>query len=290
MMSPNTDERFVRVVEDDGLYTPSIKQHSIRKIRLHNHYIALFSRATKKKWPQRAYLGLYAGAGRARVEETAEVIETSAISALRVSDPFTKYIFVDNKSDCIDALETRITALGSDHDVSYIESDVSEAIPEIVKVMPTYSRSKGLLSFCFVDPFSAKLDFDVFRRLGRKYRMDFLVLLMLGRDIRTNFRRYYQDDTDTRVANLIADESWRKDWADQGLQPRHLIWFVLDKFGKAMSKLGYQQTKLGEAEPVRTAHGNVLQYYLVLYSKHRLGRKLWRETRKGVDPQRGLGL
>ena len=289
-MSVNIDEKFVRVVEDDGLHTPFIKQHSVRKIRLHNHYMTLFSRATKNTWPQRAYLGLYAGAGRARVEESGEVIETSAISALRVSDPFTKYIFVDNNRDCIDALKTRISTLGNDYDVCYIEQDVSKAVPEIKRAMPSYSRRRGLLSFCFVDPFSAKLDFDVFRRLGTQYRMDFLVLLMLGRDIRTNFRQYYQDDTDTRIADLISDEYWRNEWVGRGLRPKHLIWFVLDKFGKAMSKLGYQQTTLGEAEPVRIAHGNVLQYYLVLYSKHSLGRKLWRETQKSVDPQLGLGL
>ena len=289
-MSAHVGERFVRIVENDGLYTPSIKQHSVRKIRLHNHYVTLFSTATKNKWPQRAYLGLYAGAGRARVEESGEIVETSALSALQVRDPFTKYIFVDNKPECISALESRNKALDNDHDVNFIERDVSGAVPEIVGAMPSYSRGRGLLSFCFVDPFSAKLDFDVFRRLGTRYRMDFLVLLMLGRDIRTNFQRYYQDETDSRIADLIADESWRSEWVDRGLQARHLIWFVLDKFGKAMAKLGYQPTTLDEAEPVRIAHGNVLQYYLVLYSKHDLGRKLWRATRKGVDPQLGLGL
>ncbi|MYA41546.1 MAG: three-Cys-motif partner protein TcmP [Gemmatimonadetes bacterium] len=172
----------------------------------------------------------------------------------------------------------------------FIEEDVSDAVPEIIKVMPTYSKANGLLSFCFVDPFSAKLDFNVFRHLSSRYRMDFLVLLMLGRDIRTNFQRYYQDDTDTRIGDLVADESWRNEWVDRGLRARHLIWFVLTKFSKAMSNLGYQQTTLDEAAPVRIAHGNVLQYYLVLYSKHSLGRKLWRETQKTVDPQMGLEL
>ena len=289
-MSANIGEGYVRVVDDDGLYTPSIKQHSVRKIRLHNHYVALFSRATKNNWAQRAYLGLYAGAGRAQVEESGDIIETSAISALQVRDPFTKYIFVDSKSECISALEARINAITNDRDVEFIKRDVSEAVPEIIRVMPSYSRARGLLSFCFADPFSAKLDFEVFRRLGGMYKMDFLVLLMLGRDIRTNFQRYFQDHTNTRVGDLIADENWRKEWEERGLQPRHLIWFVLDKFGNAMTKLGYQSMTLDEAEPIRITHGNVLQYYLVLYSKHRLGQKLWRATREGVDPQLGLGL
>ena len=79
-MSDATRGGLIRGMEDDGFYTPSIKEHSLRKIRLHNYYVRLFSTAMKKKWPQRAYLGLYSGAGRALVEETGEIVATTAVS------------------------------------------------------------------------------------------------------------------------------------------------------------------------------------------------------------------
>ena len=285
MNGTTTDATFAGGLGDDGLYTPDIKEHSHRKIRLHDYYVSLFSTAMKKKWPQRAYVGLYCGAGRARVVETGEIVDTTAMSAVQVRDPFTKYVFVDNDHRCVEALEARIGGLDNDHDVSFIKKDVSEAVPEIIKVMPSYGTDRGLLSFCFVDPFSARLDFDVFRRLGGRYKMDFLVLLMLGRDVRTNFRRYLEDEDNTRIARLIDDEGWRNDWRDGRLQPRHLIRFVLDKFGNAMNRLGYQSATLDAAEPVRIAHGNVLQYYLVLYSKNPLGAAFWDATRSGLDDQ-----
>lgn len=276
---------------DDGHYTPDIKEHSLRKIRLHNHYVSVFSTAMKDKWPQRAYLGLYSGPGRARVAGTGEVIATSAMSAMQVRYPFTKYIFVDKNPDCITALRARVDTLDGDHDVSFIQEDVSAAIPAIIREMPTYGRAKGLLSFCFVDPFSAKLNFGVFRALGSRYKMDFLVLLMLGRDVRTNFKRYFQDETNTRIADLISDEGWRDEWVANRLQPKDLIRFVLEKFGKAMTSLGYQATTLDDAaEPVRLSHGNVLQYYLVLYSQDRLAGKFWRAARDALDEQRSLGF
>lgn len=50
------DTPHVGGLEDDGHYTPSIKEHSLRKIRLHNHYVSVFSTAMNDKWPQRAYL------------------------------------------------------------------------------------------------------------------------------------------------------------------------------------------------------------------------------------------
>lgn len=282
-MDAALEDGLIRGLEDDGLYTPIIKDHSLEKIRLHNYYVRLFSTGMKNRWPQRAYLGLYSGPGRARVATTGEIVATTAMSALQVPDPFTKYIFVDNDPKCIEALEARARALDGDHDVSFVEKDVSEAVPAIVRKMPSYSKDRGLLSFCFVDPFSANLDFNVFRALGSRYRMDFLVLLMLGRDVRTNFQRYFSNESNTRIADLIADKSWRKEWVDRKLQPRDLVRFVLEKFGEAMTTLGYQSTTLDEAQPIRLAHGNVLQYYLVFCSRHGLGHAFWNATRQGVD-------
>lgn len=160
-MNVHTGPELIRRLEDDGFYTPAIKEHSLRKIRLHNYYVRLFSTSMKNKWSQRAYLGLYSGAGRARVIETGEIVATTAISSLSVPDPFTKYIFVDNNPECIAALQARTRALGRHTDVSFITRNVSEAAPAIIKEMPSFSSDRPLLSFCFVDPFSAELDFSV---------------------------------------------------------------------------------------------------------------------------------
>ena len=222
--------------------------------------------------------------------ETDEIVETTVMSAFRVRDPFTKYIFVDNDRRCIEALEGRISALDDEHDVSLIRRDVREAVPEIIRAMPRYGPDRGLLSFCFVDPFSAELDFNVFRQLGGRYKMDFLILLMLGRDVRTNFKRYFEDESDTRVANLIDDPEWRSEWAASGRPSRHLIRFVLKKFDAAMTRIGYQSARPDEAHPIRLIDRNVFLYSLVLYSKDRLGQRFWEATRSGLDPQLGLGL
>ena len=225
------------------------------------------------------------------MEDTGEIVATTAISALQVPDPFTNYIFVDNDPKCIAALEARVRALGGDHDVSFVEKDVSEAVPAIVRRMPTYSKGKGLLSFCFVDPFSAKLDFSVIKQLGSRYKMDFLVLLMLGRDVRTNFRRYFKDEGDTRIGRLIDDEDWRAEWATREYRPSNLVRFMLEKFDEAMTDIGYLRARPDDAHPIRLREKkNVLLYYLVFYSKHDRGHAFWNATRQGVDDQLYLPL
>ena len=174
--------------------------------------------------------------------------------------------------------------------MSFIEGDVAVAVPEIIRAMPSYSRSRGLLSFCFADPFSAKLDFDVFRTLGSRYKMDFLVLLMLGRDVRTNFGRYFEDENDTRIARFIDDDNWRADWKARGYRQRNLMRFMLEKFNQAMTRMEYQPQRPDDAHPMFVEKKKVLLYYLVLYSKSDLGRTFWNAARSGVDTQLSLAL
>jgi len=281
---------FLRNLEDDGLYAPEIKPHSLQKIRLHNYYVSLFATAMKGGWPQRAYLGLYSGAGRARLAGSGEIVETTALSAFRPKHPFTKYIFVDKDPKCTSALRERIGALPGDFDCDVIESDVGEAIPEIVKVMPRFSADHGLLSFCFVDPFSAALDFDVIRELATRYKMDFLVLLMLGMDVRLNFKRYLEDPDDTRIGALIGDPQWRDEWNGRGLTRKDLVRFVLEKFNASMTQLGYAPSRPADSHPIRVMGKGVFLYSLVLYSKNPLGQKFWQATRAGTSPQLGLGV
>jgi len=280
-------DNFLRNLTHDGLHTPVIKRHPLEKIRLHNYYAGVFSTAMKNTWPQRAYLGLYSGGGRARLADTNEIVETTPMSVLRIRDPFTKYVFVDNNQSCVRSLEQRVATLSAGPDATCICADVNSSLPQIQEAMPAFSRQRGLLSFCFVDPFSADLDFRVIKTLGRKYRMDFLILLMLGLDIRINFRRYLEDPGNDRIGALIDCPHWRTEWAASGRPHRQPIRFLLDKFDQAMRGLGYDA---GTPQSIRVTGKGALLYFLVFYSRNPLGVKFWEDARRRVSIQMTLGL
>ena len=65
---------------------------------------------------------------------------------------------------------------------------------------------------------------------------------------------------------------------------------MLDKFNQAMERVGYSAVRPDDAHPIRLLekNKNVLLYYLVLYSKHPLGRAFWDATRRGTDEQLSL--
>ena len=276
-----------RCEEDDGLYLPEIKRHSLEKIAIHNRYAELFATAVRKKWPQRAYVGLYAGAGRARVVPTGEIVETSALVVVRQMYPFTHYVFADNNETCLGALRQRIEALNIAAACEFVPGDVNGVIAEIRRALPSYRRGMGLLSFCFVDPFDMTLQFSTIRALG-DLRMDFLVLLMLGLDARRNLRSYLHDPTSTRVGDLIDSPDWRREFQDSG--NRSIVKFILTRFDAAMSGLGYMPTTDDTRVSVYAAGTRVLQYILAFYTKSSLGQKLFKAARQSLTPQLGLDL
>ena len=106
-----------------------------------------------------------------------------------------------------------------------------------------------MLSFCFVDPFAADLKFSTIRALAR-FKVDFLVLLMLGRDVRTNFNRYFEDSSNTRIAELIDSPGWRKDFVASG---ESVVRFVLRRFDEAMGSLDYKSSQAELTHQVKIA-------------------------------------
>jgi three-Cys-motif partner protein len=266
---------------------PTIKEHSLEKIIRHDYYAELFSTGMKTTWKQRAYLGLYSGAGRARIENTGEIVETTAMSAFRLKTPFTKYIFVDEDERCTAALSARIRALPTGFDVSVLTGDVNTLAPQIQSVLPRYSRANRLLSFCFVDPFAANLQFATIRKLAA-FRMDFLLLLMVGRDARANFRLYFENEESSRIADLIDCADWRGQY--RRAADKNIVRFLLGRFDDAMQRIGYRGASKSDYHHVNVAGKGVMQYILVLYSKHELGQKYWGAALSGSTPQLGFDL
>ena len=254
-----------RTPVNDGLHMPTIKAHSVEKIRRHNFFARMFATGMKNKWPQRAYIGLYSGAGLARLDSDGSVVETTALSALR--EPFTHYIFVDSDPECIRALEQRARPYQDDKSVHFVLGDANECVPAVRSRLPRFSKANGLLSFCFVDPFNAGVKLETIKGLA-SLKMDFLILLAAGLDVRRNWRLYLSDEKNSRIADFIDCPDWRREFRDSG-EPSP-IRFVMRKFDAAMVGLGYKQPRPAHHHAIKT-NGRFL-YYLSFYSKHERGQ------------------
>jgi three-Cys-motif partner protein len=155
--------------------------------------------------------------------------------------------------------------------------------------MPPYSTEIGLLSLCFVDPFRADLPFDVVRQLSQ-FKMDFLIVLPLGFDIRRNLAHYLDETIDDRIADLIGDPNWRQEWQRSDRPQREFIRFLLQRFDHAMETLDYKGRDLRDTFDVKVKGMAVFLYALAFYSRHQKGLDFWKTTLSGTDPQYRLGI
>jgi three-Cys-motif partner protein len=268
--TPDSDAALV--VPGDGLHTPTIKPHSLKKIRAHNRFARMFATSMRAKW-ELAYIGLYAGAGHARLHGTDTTVQTSALSVLRQPHPFKHYIFVENDADCLGALSQRWRAVAPTANVHIIPKNVNESIPDVRAKLPS---STGLLSFCFVDPFNTNVKFETIRALT-DLRIDFLILLMLGNDARRNFANYFWDPTSNRIAEFIDRPNWREEFQADGKPVR----YVLNAFDEGMQRAGYPSARQN-LHRICAEGTSVLQYMLAFYSKNPVGTKLWMECMKSL--------
>lgn len=215
-----------------------------------------------------AYIDLFAGPGRARVQETGEDIDGSPLLALKHERaPFTKLIFCDWEPENADALAVRTTG---DERVRIITGNCAERIEDAVAEIPPYG-----LNFTLIDPFGpAGLRWTVLERLASVERIDLLIHFPTGA-MKRNFENLNFD-------LIVGTTEWRRD-----VRTPHDVTRLIDHLRNSLVRVGYtgdQVRSMGIKTPQQ-----LLLYHLVFVSKHSLGNKIWESiTKTDARGQRSL--
>lgn len=271
-------------LEDDGLHTPTVGSWSDVKYRLISNYAEMFSTSMRKQWDKRVYIDLFAGAGRARIKDSTQIVATSSLLAMGVTHPFDRYILCDAEPRCIGALRERVNREYPDLDVVYLNGDCNEIVEDILGSAPPYSRTSRVLSFCVVDPYNvSNLKFKTIERLSSIYA-DFLVLIPSHMDAHRE-QAAYLGERSTAIEELVGNADWRVE--HEGYR-KQFGTFVVDQFGQSMKKLGFIYEGPGTEVLVKLPKKNVKLYYLSFFSKSKLGMKFWNEAQKYSDDQMSL--
>jgi three-Cys-motif partner protein len=254
-------------VHDDGLPIADVGQWAKDKHALLTEYIKISSGARAKfLGPSEAtYIDPFAGPGRARVRETGEVIDGSAVAAWKASTvaaPFTRVVVADIDANCVNATYRRLRAAGCDHVVS-MQGPAVETVPNLRAQLDPYG-----LHFALLDPFNLEdLAFSVLEDLSQLRRVDLMVHLSTG-DMQRNFASYSQEE------NAILDRfapGWRKvvDLKSPPFDQRQAIvkyWF------SSLKRLKLPAAP--EMHRVRNSKGSTM-YWLVFMSRAEVARKFW---------------
>lgn len=106
-------------------------------------------------------------------------------------------------------------------------------------------------------------------------------------DANRNEQNYVLSRNKTRE-NFVGNPDWRRHWDEEKAAGKPFDHFVVEEFGRSMHKLHYIDPGIRDALLIRSDEKNLPLYHLALYSKHKLGGKFWKETKKYSDPQTGF--
>jgi three-Cys-motif partner protein len=199
-------------------------------------------------------------------------------------------VLVDEDPHCIDALRSRARQVGMEERVGLIPRDVNLSAQEVLDALPDWKRDGGVLSFCFIDPFKVDLDFQVIRSLAH-LRVDILLMIPLGYDVRRNWRDYvHKEPMRNRLSAFLGESDWVAAWADLKRPYAEFPRFVQGRMNAAMERLGFIELESRDVRDVKVAGKNVYLYSLHLYSKSEVAIKFWRNALKGTSEQHALDL
>jgi len=275
-------------VESDGLFTPEVRLWSLEKYKLVGGYCDIFTTGMKDKWDQLVYIDLFAGAGYAKIIETGKIYRSSALIAMSIPHPFSKYILCEEDPQRYEALKARVKKFFPELNVTIIQGDSNKIIDKIFQEIPPFRKGNTLLPFCFVDPYSLNLSFKTIETLGGKILMDFLILQALHMDGNRNLAKYLKEENE-RIAIYLGNPDWRDDYyRDCTEYTPNFVKFLADQYQTKMTQLKYLPEK--RMFHIRSNEKNLPLYYLAFYSKHPRGVEYYKYIEKTISPQLKLEL
>jgi three-Cys-motif partner protein len=273
--------------KDDGLFFGEVGSWAEDKHRLVGLYDSLFSTGMKNKWDSRVYIDLYAGPGLLKIRDTNKFIWGSPILALGVQDPFDKYIFCENDSDALNALNKRVAAHFPSANVEFVPGSCDKQVDRISHLIPKAARTHHVLSFCFVDPFDLSIQFSTIKRIAEHF-VDFLFLLALHMDANRNLATYL-DTKNRKIDDFLEMPDWRERWM-RLQEPKNFPRFLAEMYAEQMQTLGYLPVEFDKMKQVRSDVKNLPLYHLALFSRHALAFEYWDDVLKYSTPQLRLDL
>ncbi len=233
----------------------------------------------KNLYEERHFIDLFAGAGKARLRSSGEVVLTSSMLAATVPDPFSRLHLCERNAECYHALKQRIRGLGlSNSQAQILQGDANQVINSIIREIP----ASNCLSLAFIDPFGLHFDFETARKIAECGRVDLIVLLADNMDAMRNWSTYYRQDPDSNLDRFMGEGGWRERFEPANV--RFAEEFRLH-YCERLKLLGYTEFRW---QRVSNDHGADL-YTLLFASKHPRGADFWdKATRTDEGGQRSL--
>lgn len=232
-------------------------------------YLTIFSRGVGRKWEGKlSYVDLFSGPGKSIIRDTGQEVDGSPLLALKCD--FARYVFVD-VPDVLSTLARRLDGHPKSPQISFIEGDCNLVVGDVLRKMPA-----DHLTLAFIDPTGLQIRFNTIKRLVRGHKIDLLMTVQLGMGIRMNLPLYAQPGGGAALTAFMGNSLWRTDLTAGG-SASQISRRILKRYLQQLRRLGYGTVQDRDID-VRSDQSNLLLYFIILASRHRLGESFWRKA------------
>lgn len=256
------------VTASDGLPALEVSEHTKEKEFAIERAVDIFNKGMRKKWSRRYYVDPFSGPGVCRIRGTATEIDGSPMLAVRSRYKFTDYFLADQNSDCLEALEQRVTTamLPEEASVRYFQDNANNAVTRMLPELPPAKSSLGLAVF---DPWGWDFSFATLAKLAESRQIDLVVNFPIG------FIKRNWDKELPELDQFMNGIGYKKPFLASmrgdrpGEKPARIL---LDAYAGELHKIGYRYVN----DHVMVDNSkNVTLYCLLFASKHSRGADFW---------------
>ena len=260
---------------DDGLPAEKVGEQTKVKHERLGMYLELSDGARRKfldSWSRSAtYIDLFCGTGRARIKETGEWVDGSAVRAWKTScqgkAPFSKLYIADVDEERRTFAAERLRRL---------DAPVVEVPGNAIDVARKLSEelNSGGLHFAFIDPYNLEaLDFRIVEALSRLSCIDMLIHIS-----KMDHQRNLNSNLTERPEVLDSFVPGWRGRIDRMQNQPNIRRQVLSYWIELVERTGKSVPENWDL--VTGSRGQHL-YWLVLVAKHSLAKRFWKEVAAG---------
>lgn len=197
-----------------------------RKLDVIGEYLSMYQKALSNTSFKTIYIDAFAGSGEVPLaenkvdllndEEARTVIAGSADRALSVTPLFDRYIFIDERKNCINALSARFSGQKTDGNLEYVIGDANEHVQKICKNQQWRSQRGVVL----LDPFGNQVHWETVVAIAETKALDLWYLFPAGLGV---FRQISNKGTvdpthEASLTRLLGTDDWKRAFLEPSKQ------------------------------------------------------------------------
>ena len=253
---------------------------SLEKLSLIERYTKISSKVRRKFLPPRGYganyIDLYCSFGRIRMKDSADLVDGSALAAVKAAQedaPFSGVYIADLDADKASVCAERLRSIGAS--VSHFVGPSTETVEQILPLL-----RPGSLNFCVLDPYGLNLPLALIDRLISVDRMDVMVLVS-AMELQRNLKFFLSGENDT--LDHFAP-GWR-DCFEPGESESAIRTKIMQYWRGLLEERG-----LSIANTWKMVRGlkNQPLYWFGLFGKHPLAAEFFDKISGRASPQTGF--